>query len=89
MSFSYGVEAGAPPICAAPKCAVFFNVHRGAGLLRMRPFMKDLKKIANQYGWNGSDVILRMTSPTTLFADERRLFDHLTNRPFEDQAGVG
>lgn len=49
--------------------------------MRMRPFMKDLKKIANEYGWNGSDVIRWMTSPTTLFADERRPVDHLDESP--------
>jgi hypothetical protein len=30
----------------------------GAELMRMRPLMKDLKKIAAEYGWNGSDVVL-------------------------------
>jgi hypothetical protein len=71
---------------------IFERSPGGAGLMRMRPLMKDLKKIANEYGWDGSDVILWMTSPTTLFADERRPVDHLDEPPrviaaFDDQAG--
>jgi hypothetical protein len=42
----------------------------GPGPMRARPLMKDLKIIADKYGWNGSDVVLWMTSPTTWFADE-------------------
>ena len=51
--------------------------------------MKDLKKIANEYGWNGSDVILWMTSPTTLFADEPALSITLTNRRLRRPSGRG
>jgi hypothetical protein len=65
----------------------------GAGSMRMRPLMKDLKKIADEYGWNGSDVVLWMTSPTAWFADEGRPVDHLDDPPrvlaaFEDAAGA-
>ena len=64
----------------------------GPGPMRVRPLMKDLKKIADKYGWNGSDVVLWMTSPTTWFADEGRPVDHLDEPArvlgaFEDEAG--
>jgi hypothetical protein len=64
----------------------------GPGPMRERPLMKDLKKIADKYGWNGSDVVLWMTSPTTWFADEGRPVDYLDEPArvlgaFEDEAG--
>lgn len=64
----------------------------GAGSLRVRPLMQDLKTIADKYGWNGSDIVLWMTSPTTWFADEGRPVDHLDEparvlAAFEDEAG--
>ena len=63
----------------------------GAGSMQMRPLMKDLKKIADEYGWNGSDVVLWMTSPTIWFADEGRPVDHFDEPArvlgaFEDEA---
>lgn len=65
----------------------------GARLMRVRPGMKDLKKIADEYGWSGHDVVLWMTSPTTWFTDQRQPVDHLdehsrTLAAFEDQAGA-
>jgi hypothetical protein len=65
----------------------------GAGSMRVRPLMKDLKKIADEYRWTGSDVVLWMTSPTTWFADEGRPVDHLEEparilAAFEDEAGA-
>lgn len=64
----------------------------GAGPMRVRPLMKDLKKIADKYGWDGADVVLWMTSPTTWFADGGRPVDHLEEpvrilAAFEDAAG--
>lgn len=50
--------------------------------MRVRPLIKDLKGIADEYGWDGTDVVLWMTSPTTWFAGEGRRVDH-----FEDRAG--
>ncbi|RNL51409.1 hypothetical protein [Arthrobacter oryzae] len=64
----------------------------GAGSMRVRPIMKDVKKIADEYGWDGTDVVLWMISPTTWFADERRPVDHFEEparilAAFEDEAG--
>lgn len=55
--------------------------------------MQDLKTIADKYGWNGSDIVLWMTSPTTWFADGGRTVDHLDEparvlAAFEDEAGA-
>jgi hypothetical protein len=71
---------------------LFEPASSGAGSMKVRPLMQDLKKIADQYGWNGADVILWMTSPTTWFADEGRPVDHLDEparflAAFEDEAG--
>jgi hypothetical protein len=44
---------------------------------RVRPLLKDLKKIAIEYGWDGQDIIFWTTSPTTWFADHDRPVDHL------------
>lgn len=44
---------------------------------RVRPLLKDLMKIASEYGWEGDDVVLWMASPTTWFADHDRPVDHL------------
>jgi hypothetical protein len=65
----------------------------GAVSMRVRPLMQDLKTIADKYGWNGSDIVLWMTSPTTWFADEGRPVDHLDEparviAAFEDEAGA-
>lgn len=65
---------------------------RGAGQTKVRPFLKELKKIADGYRWTGSDVVLWMTAPTTWFADGRRPVDHLEEparilAAFEDEAG--
>lgn len=49
----------------------------GEGSMRVRPLLKDLKKIASECGWDGQDVVFWMTSPTTWFADHRRPVDHL------------
>jgi hypothetical protein len=46
------------------------------GSMRVRPLLKDLKKIAGQYGWGGQDVVFWMASPTTWFADHGRPVDH-------------
>jgi hypothetical protein len=54
-----------------------------AGSMRVRPLMKDLKKIADEYGWTGSDVVIWMASPTTWFAEEDRPVDH-----FEEPARI-
>lgn len=64
-----------------------------AGVFRLRPLMKDLMKIVDKYGWDGPDVVLWMTSPTTWFADEARPVDHLDEparvlAALEDQAGA-
>jgi hypothetical protein len=64
----------------------------GAGSMRVRPLMQDLKKIADEYGWDGADVVLWMASPTTWFADGGRPVDHFEEparilAAFEDQAG--
>lgn len=72
---------------------LFESSPAGAGLMRVRPVIKDLKKIADEYGWSGSDVVLWMTSPTTWFTDQRRPVDHLDEHSrilaaFEDQAGA-
>jgi hypothetical protein len=65
----------------------------GAGPMRVRPLMQDLKTIADGYGWDGEDVIYWMTSPTTWFADGSRPVDHLDQparvlAAFEDEAGA-
>lgn len=49
----------------------------GVGSMRVRPLMKDLKKIADEYDWNGRDIVFWMASPTTWFSDEGRPVDHL------------
>lgn len=64
----------------------------GAGTTEVRPLLKDLKKIAAENGWCGSDVVLWMTTPTTWFADGGRPVDHLEEparilAAFEDEAG--
>jgi hypothetical protein len=63
----------------------------GAGPMRVRPLMKDLKNIADEHGWNGADVVLWMASPTTWFADGGRPVEHLEEparilAAFEDEA---
>lgn len=65
----------------------------GAGSMRVRPLMQDLKTIADGYGWDGADVVLWMTFPTTWFADGGRPVDHLDEparvlAAFEDEAGA-
>jgi hypothetical protein len=45
--------------------------------MRVRPLLKDLKEIADEYDWSGQSVVLWMTSPTTFFADHGRPVDHL------------
>ncbi|MEZ2392135.1 hypothetical protein AB6813_21855 [bacterium RCC_150] len=65
----------------------------GEGPMRMRPLLKDLKKIASEYGWDGNDVIFWMTSPTTWFADHGRPVDHLEEpaaviAALKDEAGI-
>lgn len=60
--------------------------------MRVRPLLRDLKKIADEYGWDGADVVLWMTFPTTWFEDGSRLVEHLdeparVTAAFEDQAG--
>lgn len=45
--------------------------------MRVRPLLKDLEKIAIEYGWEGHDIIFWMTSPTMWFADHGRPVDHL------------
>lgn len=65
----------------------------GAGSMRVRPLMQDLKTIADEYGWDGADVVLWMTSPTTWFVDGGRPVDHLDEparviAAFEDEAGA-
>jgi hypothetical protein len=72
---------------------VFEPSSGGAGSMRVRPLMQDLRTIADKYGWNGSDIVLWMTSPTTWFADEGRPVDHLDQparviAAFEDEAGA-
>ena len=71
---------------------LFERSSSGAGSMRVRALMQDLKKIADEYGWDGEDVILWMTSPTTWFADGGRPVDHLDEparviAAFDDQAG--
>ncbi|MFF2298488.1 hypothetical protein [Arthrobacter sp. NPDC058127] len=61
--------------------------------MRMRPLLKDLKKIAEAYGWGGQDVVFWMTSPTTWFADHGRPVDHLEEpaaviAALTDEAGI-
>jgi hypothetical protein len=65
----------------------------GAGSMRVRPLIQDLKTIADKYGWDGADVVLWMASVTTWFAGGGRPVDHLDEPPrvlaaFEDQAGA-
>lgn len=60
--------------------------------MRVRPLLKKLKEIADEYDWNCQSVVLWMTSPTTYFADEGRPVDHLHEpakvvAAFEDAAG--
>lgn len=64
----------------------------GVGNTKVRPLIKDLKKLAAENGWTGSDVALWMTAPTTWFADGGRPVDHLQEparilTAFEDEAG--
>ncbi|WP_284753199.1 hypothetical protein [Arthrobacter sp. efr-133-R2A-120] len=49
----------------------------GEGPMRVRPLLKELKKIASEYDWDGQDVVFWMTSPTTWFAEYGRPVDHL------------
>jgi hypothetical protein len=39
--------------------------------------MRDLKKIADEYGWDRQDAVFWMTSHTTWFAAGDRPVDHL------------
>lgn len=72
---------------------LFEPLPTAGGTKRVRPLMKDLKKVADKYGLDGTDVVLWMTSPTTWFADERRPVDHLDEpariiAALEDEAGI-
>ncbi|MFF2246198.1 hypothetical protein ACFVTM_18710 [Arthrobacter sp. NPDC058130] len=72
---------------------LFEQSSSGNGSVRVRPLMQDLKTIADEYSWDGADVVLWMTSPTTWFADEGRPVDHLDEparvlAAFEDEAGA-
>jgi hypothetical protein len=49
----------------------------GVRSMRVRPLMQDLKKIADEYGWDTQDAVFWMTSPTTWFAAGDRPVDHL------------
>ena len=60
--------------------------------MTVRPLMQDLKTIADKYGRNGSNVVLWMTPPTTLIADEGSPVDHHDETArvlaaFEDESG--
>lgn len=72
---------------------VFEPSSGGDGSMRVRLLMQDLKKIADDYGWDGKDVIFWVTSPTKRFADGGRPVDRLEEpvrvvAAFEDEAGV-
>ncbi|GAA3312035.1 hypothetical protein [Arthrobacter ramosus] len=72
---------------------LFEPVPDGEGAMRVRPLLKDLKKIAREYGWDGQDVVFWMTSPSTWFADHRRPVDHLHEpaavmAALTDEAGI-
>ncbi|WP_156144192.1 hypothetical protein [Sinomonas humi] len=65
----------------------------GGAPMRVRPLLKDLKKIAGECGWDGQDIVVWMTSPTTWFADHGRPVDHLHEpakviAALTDQAGT-
>ena len=86
FSLRYRGQELYPGFVVEPSCG-------GAGSMRVRPLMQDLKTIADEYSWDGADVVLWMTSPTTWFADGGRPVDHLDQparvlAAFEDEAGA-
>lgn len=56
---------------------VFEPSSGGVGSMRVRPLKQDLKKIADEYGWDGQDAVFWMTSPSGGFAAGDRPVDHL------------
>jgi hypothetical protein len=56
-----------------------FQFDRSLG--RVRPFVKDLLRLADANGWEPEDVVLWLCSPTTYFEDESRPVDHIDTDP--------
>jgi hypothetical protein len=43
---------------------------------RVRPVVSDLGRLADEYGWDGTDVVFWLVSPTTWFTDGGLPVDH-------------
>jgi hypothetical protein len=60
---------------------------------RVRPVVADLARLADEYGWDGTDVVFWLVSPTTWFTDGGLPVDHFDEpdrvlAAFDDAAGA-